>query len=104
MPLRSFNIELKPITKKTKFKVGDRLLIGGYISVKYYTVKQIKTIYNGEIEIILDRKKNIYLNLNSYFRNESWAGVVYLVKLTHTLHFANCKLQTLKSDKKVDKI
>ena len=70
---------IEKITAETELKSGDLLLIAIDTGVAAYTIKQILQLV-GMREVILNRRKNTYFNLEMYLAGESWVKDARIVR------------------------
>lgn len=74
-------MELKKVENITDIKKGDTIIITGDSLVKEtFKVQMVKISDSDGTEIIIDKKKNRYFNLNMYLENTSWVIECYIIK------------------------
>lgn len=72
---------VEEITPETKLNINDWLIVSdkaGTLKNKPFKIEATCN-NNGNIEIVIDRKKNRYFNLKMYFNKESWVTKVYKI-------------------------
>ena len=78
------NIIFNQVPNLEAIKKGDRLLIAGRFAtgepIQLHKVADVKVSTTDGVEIILNRRKNIYFNLGMYLTGASWVKQVYIVK------------------------
>lgn len=69
-------MKFRSINLLTDIQTGDTLIVQGEDTLELYKNVTVKSTVQDGVEIILNKKKNTFLNLGMYLQGKSWVKQV----------------------------